>query len=62
MEQYSDKAIWTLTGTGWAKAEHYVNELHSFSCSDAVLGKLSRMEICAQPNNFYEFALFCLTV
>jgi len=27
-EQYSDKAIWILTGTRWAKAENYVNELH----------------------------------
>jgi len=37
-------------------------ELHTFRCSDTLLGKLNRMQTCAQPNNFYEFALFCLTV
>lgn len=61
MEQYSDKAICNLTGTRWAKAENYVNEIHTFRCSDTLLGKLNGMEICAQLNNCYEFALFCLT-
>jgi hypothetical protein len=62
MEQYSDKVIWILTGTRWAKAENYINELHTFRCSDTLLGKLNRMEIRTQPNKCYEFALFCLTV
>jgi len=62
MEQYSDKVIWIPTGTGWPKTENYVNELHTLRCSDTLLGKLSRMEICAQPNNCYEFPLLCLTV
>jgi hypothetical protein len=62
MEQYRDKAICILTGTRWLKAENYVNELHTFRCSDTLSGKLNGMETCAQPNNCYEFVLLCLPV
>jgi hypothetical protein len=62
MGQYSDKAVWILTGARWAKAENCINELHTFLCSDTLLGKINRMETCAQSNNCYEFALFCLTL
>lgn len=62
MEQYADKAIWALTGMRQAKAEYYVMNFTHFCCSYTLLGKLSKMEICAQPNNCLKFSLFCLTV